>query len=270
MCGQHADVELSARRLRRCDAGREHDARHAVELTGRRGHGLCPPSTTSCMPRQASFGPQNRRREAALVGVSRRRVVDGYAPTGAPRTPARVRLAAASPPACSVWNTKVWLDPERPSMSSDRFRDIAFDAQYQYVDGAHAFSARRCTCVNGKASDGRLRAAHMASNESNSSRLPASEPTTPTAACWAAAFVFSTRGSADSVRYGWVRHAAAPTAGRTPPVWLPSWITFRRERGWPLRRTAYRSSTAAPRLRRLLAANASGQQQLVPDGVFSC
>lgn len=134
-------------------------------------------------------------------GVEKTRVVDGYAPYW--RLALQREFSSHSVAAGLLGlNTKVWLDPNDPSMSSDRFRDIAFDAQYQYVDGAHAFSGQALYMRERQ----RLTAGfaqRMASNESNSLK------TARIGAHYAyrrmlggGVQVFSTRGSADSVRYG--------------------------------------------------------------------
>jgi len=36
---------------------------------------------------------------------------------------------------------KVDADPDQPGLGADRFRDVALDAQYQYIQGDHAFTA---------------------------------------------------------------------------------------------------------------------------------
>ena len=134
-------------------------------------------------------------------GVEKTRVVDGYAPYW--RLALQREFGSHSVAAGLLGlNTKVWLDPNDPSMSSDRFRDIAFDAQYQYVDGAHAFSSQGLYMRERQ----RLMAGFaqgMASNEANTLK------TARIGAHYAyrrmlggGVQVFSTRGSADSMRYG--------------------------------------------------------------------
>lgn len=134
-------------------------------------------------------------------GVEKTRIVDGYAPYW--RLALQREFGSHSVAAGLLGlNTKVWLDPNDPSMSSDQFRDIAFDAQYQYVDGAHAFSGQALYMRERQ----RLTAGFaqgMASNESNTLK------TARIGAHYAyrrmlggGVQVFSTRGSADSMRYG--------------------------------------------------------------------
>ena len=134
-------------------------------------------------------------------GVEKTRVVDGYAPYW--------RLALQrefGPHSVSAGllglSAKVLLDPNDPSMSSDRYRDVAVDAQYQYVDGAHTFSSQALYMHERQ----RLAASFaqgMATNESNNLK---------TARIGAHYFyqhtlgggvqMFSTRGTGDSMRYG--------------------------------------------------------------------
>ncbi len=134
-------------------------------------------------------------------GVEKTRVVDGYAPYW--RLALQREFGSHSVAAGLLGlNTKVWLDPNDPSMYSDRFRDIAFDAQYQYIDGAHAFSSQALYTRERQ----RLTAGFaqgMASNESNSlktARIGAHYAYRRTLG--GGVQVFSTRGSADSMRYG--------------------------------------------------------------------
>lgn len=134
-------------------------------------------------------------------GVEKTRVVDGYAPYW--RLALQREFGSHSVAAGLLGlNTKVWLDPNDPSMSSDRFRDIAFDAQYQYVDGAHAFSGQALYMRERQLLTAGF-AQGMASNESNTLK------TARIGAHYAyrrmlggGVQVFSTRGSADSMRYG--------------------------------------------------------------------
>lgn len=135
------------------------------------------------------------------VGVEKTRIVDGYAPYW--RLALQREFGPHSVAAGLLGlNAKVLLDPNDASMPGDRYLDIAVDAQYQYVEGDHAFSSQALYMRERQ----RLAASFaqgMASNESN---------TLQTARVGAHYFyrrtlgggiqVFSTRGTIDSMRYG--------------------------------------------------------------------
>lgn len=73
-------------------------------------------------------------------GVDKTSVVDGNAPYW--RLALQRDFGAHSAAAGLLGlNAKVLIDPNVPGTSADRFRDVGFDAQYQYVSAPHEFSS---------------------------------------------------------------------------------------------------------------------------------
>lgn len=134
-------------------------------------------------------------------GVEKTRVVDGYAPYW--RLALQREFGAHSVAAGILGlNAKLLLDPNDASMSSDRYRDVALDAQYQYLGGEHSFSSQMLL-MRERQNLAASFAQGMASNESNvlkTARIGAHYFYRRTLGGGIQAF--STRGTADSMRYG--------------------------------------------------------------------
>ncbi len=97
--------------------------------------------------------------------------------------------------------TNTHLDPDDPATPTNRFRDVAFDGQYQYITRAHQFSAQ-ATWIRERQ---RLNAAFdagMASNPSNSLQTFRAGAHYFYQRKWGGGFqYFQTRGDPDDLRY---------------------------------------------------------------------
>lgn len=98
-------------------------------------------------------------------------------------------------------SSKIYTDAEDKSLGTDRFRDFAIDGEYHYTGGDHLFSAHALAIREKQRLDGAF-AAGLASNVTNTLRTTRAD-----VHYWykrtigGGLQVFSTRGSADQLRY---------------------------------------------------------------------
>ncbi|MFZ5546239.1 MAG: hypothetical protein ACOZJZ_22000 [Pseudomonadota bacterium] len=134
-------------------------------------------------------------------GAEKERVIDGYAPYW---RLALQRDFGAHSAAVGLMglSAKIFLDPEDPDMSTDRFRDLGADAQYQYANGNHSFTSHALYLRERQRLDASFTQgmASIASATLTSRRLDAHyfyKAVVGGGVQW-----FSTRGDADPMRYG--------------------------------------------------------------------
>ena len=134
-------------------------------------------------------------------GIEKTRVLDGYAPYW--RLALQRDFGAHSAAVGLLgFNAKVFLDPNDKGMSADTFRDLAFDAQYQYSAGDHSFTTHLWHVRERQRLDASM-AAGMAANATNRLRS-----TKLDAHYWYKLTIgggvqrFATRGDTDMMRYG--------------------------------------------------------------------
>ena len=134
-------------------------------------------------------------------GVKKTRVLDGNAPywrLALQRDSGRHSAAVG----ILGLDARVFADPDDRSLSADRFRDVAVDAQYQYNGGTHTFSSHLLHMRERQYLDASL-AAGMASNARNtltSTRLDAHYWYKQKVGFGVQRFLL--RGSGDPMRYG--------------------------------------------------------------------
>lgn len=174
------------------------------------------------------------------LGVEKTHVVDGYAPYW--RLALQREFGAHSVSAGVLGlNARVLMDPNDPAMASDRFRDIAIDAQYQYVDGEHAFSSQVLYMQERQRLVASV-AQGMATNEGNTLK------TYRITAHYlyrhmlgGGLQIFSTRGSMDPMRYGMGPGMGSINGRPDTTGWIAEFDYFPVENvKLALRHTAYR------------------------------
>jgi len=104
---------------------------------------------------------------------------------------------------------KVDADPDQPGLGADRFRDVALDAQYQYIAGDHAFSTS-ATWIREKQEWDASFGQGLVSNPSTVLKTFRADAHYVYRGTYAGILqVFDTRGDADDLRY----NTGAPVTG---------------------------------------------------------
>jgi len=96
---------------------------------------------------------------------------------------------------------RIDVDPEQPELGADRFRDVALDAQYQYLSGNHAFSTS-ATWIREKQDRDASFGQGLVSNPSTVLKTFRADVHYVYRGTYAGILqVFDTRGDADELRY---------------------------------------------------------------------
>lgn len=104
---------------------------------------------------------------------------------------------------------KIDADPTQPGIGADRFRDVALDAQYQYIAGAHTFSTSATWIREKQEWDASLKQG-LVSNPSSVLKSFRADVHYLYRGTYAGILqVFDTRGDADALRY----NSGAPVMG---------------------------------------------------------
>lgn len=142
------------------------------------------------------------------AGVTVENVMDGTAPYW------RLALQREAGPHSFSAGTygllaKVDADPDQPGLGADRFRDVALDAQYQYIQGDHAFTAT-ATWIREKQEWDASFGQGLTSNPSTVLKTFRADVHYLYRGTYAGILqVFDTRGDADALRY----NTGAPVTG---------------------------------------------------------
>lgn len=134
------------------------------------------------------------------LGIPTETVIDGYAPYW------RLALQQEIAPHSFAIGTygmvaKVFADGEERGLGTDRFRDIGFDANYQYIQGPHTFSAR-ANWIREKQKWNASFEQGLASNRSDTLKTFRTDAHYYYNRKWGGGLqLFRTRGSTDDLRY---------------------------------------------------------------------